>query len=281
MQAPSRGVEQVATWPAPPSLRTRVLCVIRRRVPGAEPLSSRVHANAHACLNVIASGRVQSGGIDLPATFVTGPFSQPFETTVQGPLSSVSVVFQPWLLQDLFGIPARSLTDQFADLDRLRASWVGEVAATCRDLAAGDAALPELWRALTQLAMPHTAPSLALDVLSNVGVEAAAQSLDCTARQYRRRFSDCMGLPPATWARINRWERALGAIAASGAAAATLGRLAADAGYSDQAHMNRDIRDFSRRTPGMLRRLMLKGDADWSLQPAHVRNLQDGYGTGS
>jgi AraC-like DNA-binding protein len=258
-----------------------VLCVIRRRVPADGQVSSRIHANVHACFNVVADGQVLSGEMALPARFVTGPFSRPFETTVRGPLLSVSIVFQPWLLQPLFGIPARALTDQCADLDRLCLPLAGDIAASCREFAASDAALEDVWRALALAAIPHAPPSLAQELLLKAGVEAAARSLNCTARQYRRRFSDRMGLPPATWARIHRWERALAAIGVSGAASASLGRLAADAGYSDQAHMNRDVRDFSQRTPGMLRQLMLRGGADWSLQPARVRNLQDGYGSGS
>ena len=105
-------------------------------------------------------------------------------------------------------------------------------------------------------------------------MQAAALRLGCSERHYRRQFARHMGLGPAAWLRIRRWEDAVQDLA-DGASALPLAELSAHAGYADQAHMSRDVRAFARQSPAQLQRLLGRGKGQWALQAARVRLVQD------
>ncbi|GAA1414122.1 AraC family transcriptional regulator [Kitasatospora putterlickiae] len=69
-------------------------------------------------------------------------------------------------------------------------------------------------------------------------------------RRIQHVFREHVGVPPQTLSRILRFQRAL---VLSGLGHLTLADVAATSGYHDQAHMNRDFRALSGRTPGELR----------------------------
>jgi len=61
------------------------------------------------------------------------------------------------------------------------------------------------------------------------------------------RFREHTGLPPKVFARILRFQRAAALMTRPGGP--SLCEIALDCGYYDQAHLNRDFREFSGRTP--------------------------------
>lgn len=60
-------------------------------------------------------------------------------------------------------------------------------------------------------------------------------------------FRDQVGVPPKTLARIFRFERACARIRRAGNEG--WGEIALACGYYDQAHFNRDFREFAATTP--------------------------------
>ena len=76
-------------------------------------------------------------------------------------------------------------------------------------------------------------------------VDELGAALGVSERQLRRRFADAVGYGPKTLARILRFQRFL-TLAADGG---ELARLALPAGYADQAHLTRETRRLSGRTP--------------------------------
>ncbi|HVE54928.1 MAG TPA: helix-turn-helix domain-containing protein [Ramlibacter sp.] len=276
MPLPGSSQETVRVLHAPAYLRPWVVCAIARQVGGApgDVAHARVQANAFACINVVREGEVRRSGRPLPRVFVTGPFSRPVVTTASGPLASASLVMQPWLLDPLLGLDARSLSDQIVSL-AIRPA-LHEALLRLAGHPADDASGAALWTAVAQFlgAVPPVEPPLAFEMLRADGVEAAAAACACSARQYRRRFRQAMGLAPAAWLRITRWERAVSRLA-SVASHDSLADVSVAAGYADQAHMTRDIRDLADSTPAQLRRRLSAGHESWSLEPARVRILQD------
>ena len=103
--------------------------------------------------------------------------------------------------------------------------------------------------------MPILRPDAA--ALSALGAhhppEAIAARIGVTIRTLRRISVAEFGYGPKTLARILRLQELLGRIAAP-APAASLAGLAADAGFADQAHMNRDVLALTSLTPGEIRR---------------------------
>lgn len=266
--------ERVLVHAAPAAARPWALCAIARDVQDGESLvTATVHANAWACINVVVRGAVQCDGQALPARFLSGPFSRPFQSLVPREVASLSVVLAPWVLQPLFGVAAGAMADRLVDADTFRAPLLDLLCRQAED-ACRTGTLEALWSCLAQHAAAAGArePPLAFDVLRERGVEAAALACGWSARHYRRRFQACMGLAPASWLRITRWEASVLALAQL---PAPLAELSAHGGYADQAHLARDTRAFTGAAPAQLRRALQAGAGHWSLQPARVRSVQD------
>jgi AraC-like DNA-binding protein len=89
-------------------------------------------------------------------------------------------------------------------------------------------------------------------------VAAVGDALGISERQLRRRFADAVGYGPKTLARVLRFQRFLALAAGEDRAAAARGGsgdlagLAFAAGYADQAHLTRECRQLSGRTPAEL-----------------------------
>jgi AraC-like DNA-binding protein len=122
-------------------------------------------------------------------------------------------------------------------------------------------------------------------------VSELAEELRCSRRHLTARFSEQVGLPPKTLARLLRFGRAarlLGTGPSShkrgGAASAppSFTEIALQCGYYDQAHLNRDYRQFAGLTPTELGTMLLPdagGIADgcsWPEAAPQFPSVQDG-----
>jgi len=87
---------------------------------------------------------------------------------------------------------------------------------------------------------PDARPGLIADLAAHLGV---------TERSLHRRCTAAVGYGPKTLERVLRFRRALALATSTGA---TIGAVAASAGYADQAHLTRECRRLSGRTPSEL-----------------------------
>lgn len=178
-------------------------------------------------------------------------------TRTAGPAEGVEVFLTPFGARRLYGLPMRHLTNRVvpvADLlgpwgelavERLAAtaSWRGRLALADRLLreriAAGPVLGPELPWAWARL----------MESGGRLAVSSLAESLGWSHRHLVARFHDQVGLPPKTAARVIRFGRAL-RLLRSGTAPA---EAAAECGFYDQAHLNREFRVLGGTTPGQIR----------------------------
>lgn len=77
-----------------------------------------------------------------------------------------------------------------------------------------------------------------------------ARDLGWSRRHLTERFTREVGVAPKTYARVVRFDRARELIATAGGR--SLARVALDAGYYDQAHLNRDFRELAGAPPTQL-----------------------------
>ena len=91
-----------------------------------------------------------------------------------------------------------------------------------------------------------------LDVTrGRIGVRELTAEIGCSRRHLAARFRDEVGVAPKLLGRILRFEAALAALRTPQGPG--LGEIALGCGYYDQAHLNRDVRDFSGLTPAQVR----------------------------
>lgn len=194
------------------------------------------------CMDLLFSeGRLLVAGPDTRAHVVEGP-----------PRSWAGVRFFPGTAPALLGVPAHELRDSRVDLADL---WP---AARVRRLLDRVAAAPDPATGLETIALDRAAqPAAGPDPLLHRLVEqldegrpvaATADRLGIGARQLHRRCRTAFGYGPKTLARILRLQRAL-ALARAGVPYA---ETAARAGYADQPHLAREVRELAGTTLGEL-----------------------------
>ncbi|MDT9682180.1 helix-turn-helix domain-containing protein [Streptomyces sp. TRM76323] len=179
---------------------------------------------------------------------VAGPDTRAYAPDGAG-AAWAGVRFAPGDAPALLGVPAHALRDRRVDLADL---WP---AARARRLAARVAAAPgDPATALEEAALSVAAAAPRPDPLLRAvaarldagwSVAATADAVGIGARQLHRRSLDAFGYGPKTLARVLRLQRALALIRAGTPCAA----VAAAAGYTDQAHLTRDVRALTGRTP--------------------------------
>ena len=250
---------EFVTHQPPPALRGLVEAAHGYRVP-ANPtglhrgLPSRhltLVVELHAPLRVTGPlGTVTAHGV------VGGLHSRPALIDASSPQDGVHYALIPSSAQALLGVPAAALGGRSVDLADLLGPdarrLVETVAATPRwreRFAALDAALlgrlrrvpawqPEVTEAWW-LTFAHRGRLRVGDVAAHVG---------WSRRHLSQQFRQATGLTPKEAARVARFEAARELLTAAGRL--PLARIAALAGYSDQAHLTREWRSLAGCTPG-------------------------------
>lgn len=205
----------------------------------------------------------------LPDSFVAGLTDTAGIVEQNGEISCVDLKLSPLGAYTLLGVPMSELTDRVVDLGDL---------------------LPSMRRLVGRLAEEDTWPrrfalidSFLLDRLERGPVPAdevafawrrlvstrgalpigsLAEEVGWSRRHLVARFRQQVGLPPKRIARILRFQHLLDGLRAG--RPVDLTRLAAECGYYDQSHMNRDFREFAGTTPSeYLARLVTSVQYSW------------------
>lgn len=211
--------------------------------------------------------RVMEDGRTADVT-LAGPRTRALFKTSAGVARVVGLRFKPGWSASLFGVPASALTDRHVALEDL---WGRPGADLCQALLAARGVpevLARLARAIAGHADAQVEPASAslarravrLLEAGEARVDRVAARLGVTARHLRRAFTASVGIGPKEFARTVRLQRAVRMTATS----KDWARIAAAAGYYDQAHLIADFRDLVGLTPGayLARRAGDRPDAD-------------------
>ena len=230
-------------YPAPAPLASAVECFWRRE------LSDEDRAV------VLPDGRVDLVWIAGGEPLVAGPQTRFVPRPLASPGVAIGVRFRPSVGPPLLGLPAHELVDlhvPLAAIDTVPAAALrGGLPTLAEPEEAGSDLASALVRLLAAAGAPDRALHAAVRLLDAPGASVAtvARAVGYSERELRRRFRDSVGYGPKTLQRVLRFQRVLGALGPRGEPAGSLARLAASAGYSDQAHMTRETRELSGLTP--------------------------------
>ncbi|WP_319451000.1 MULTISPECIES: helix-turn-helix transcriptional regulator [unclassified Mycobacterium] len=149
----------------------------------------------------------------------------------------VGLRFRPGVLPRLLGVPAAELAGSRVPLAELRAVPPGR--STLTELAVALASEPPT---------AQTAP-WSLDALHHVTgrlaagapVPEVAEAIGWSPRTLQRQCSAVYGYGPTTLRRVLRFRRAVAMLRAG----RSIADVAANAGYADQSHLHREVREFA------------------------------------
>ena len=195
---------------------------------------------------------------------VTGPQTRALFKSSPGIVRAVVLSFKPGWSAPLLGVAAHALTDRIVPLEDI---WGRAAADLCQELLAASSVpdvLERLGHALaarTRTFEPASArlarQAVRLLEGDEARVESVAEQLGVTSRHLRRAFAESVGIGPKEFARSVRLQRAVRTAATS----KDWVRIAADAGYYDQAHLIADFRELVGLTPGAFQRRADDGGA--------------------
>lgn len=248
LAAGGRSIGEVTYTAGVPDARVRP-ALTRGYVGFTEAAAGRWLMPATLTVTVIVNLGEPFGG--LPEAFVAGPDPGFTEVGHDRPTTCLDLKLTPLGAYRLLGVPMDELSGQAVEL--------GEVlAAPGRDLAARLRAEPDWARRfdlldallLARLDGPEPSAEVARAMRLLVGsggrmpIGRVAEDVGWSRRHLVAMVKRQAGLPPKTLARMIRFGILLDRLGT-----APWERLAADCGYYDQAHLNRDFREFAGTTP--------------------------------
>ena len=189
------------------------------------------------------------------SSFVAGLHDRPSITEYRGESRGIQIDLTPLGARRLIGVPMRELTARVVGLaDALgpAAGLLVEQLAGTRDWARRFALVDD-WILTRVAATPRSVPEVAWAWAAlqrsagNVAIGTLTERTGWSSRHLIDRFRDQVGVTPKLAARILRFERVIARVErAHGVGWAD---IAYDCGYYDQAHLNRDFRQFAGTTP--------------------------------
>jgi AraC-like DNA-binding protein len=217
----------------PPGLEQQIACVWIGD-------GSAVQVLPDACVDVVwTRGRL----------VVAGPATRPDLAPATPGQGRCGIRFRVGAAGAALGLPASELLDQMVPLEEI---W-GAAGRRLEDRVALAAHPVDALVAGVYDRVSGAGDDLVREAVVRLrgGEDSVARLARATAvseRQLRRRFERGVGYGPRTLRRVLRFQRFLGLAHGGG----SLARLAADAGYADQAHLVRDCRSLAGMTPSAL-----------------------------
>jgi AraC-like DNA-binding protein len=208
--------------------------------------------------------RVFDGVVDaecarsLGTAVIGGARASFYVRDVSRPVCGVGAQLQPGAASLFLGMPAEQLAGQHTPLAALWGGAVERMRAQLAEAPSLEARLAMFERLLLarlpRIRGLHPAVAEGLMRLSTgEDVAGAVAASGYSHRRFTALFREAVGLAPKLYCRVRRFERALDQACRS--PQTSWSALALAAGYSDQAHFNRDFREFSGLTPGRYRAL--------------------------
>jgi AraC-like DNA-binding protein len=246
----SRPSQRYAERRAAPEFDAHVACVWLLEVADGGPVYEH-RTVPNGCVEIAS---VLGTGV----VHVAGPKHSPTLERVEQGQAVVGVRFRPGAAPRVLKAAAGELVALDLDLDALWGAEARALSESLSEAATSERAMDVLEQAVAARMSTAPAPDpvvteavARLQPWRRAGVTEVASALFMSPRQLRRRFVAAVGYGPKTLQRILRFQGFLALSDACRGANAPppVARLAATAGYADQAHLTRDCRELTALTP--------------------------------
>ena len=238
-------------------------CVGAGALPAPDQCINRFPAHAYCSLTwffedapvVVVPADDAWAGRQLPRVLFSGPRSQPLVTRHTGRMRALTLALYPQALHALTGLPIAEHIDRFTPLDELLPEAWQALSRQVLDAAGDDGriALIEQFLAPRWLACAPAGGATAAgmdDWVRRFNAQMLALAADRSDRHLDRRIKDAAGQPLRRLRRLQRLEQSfLAARAQLQAGTLSWAEIAADAGFADQAHLSREMREITGDSP--------------------------------
>jgi AraC-like DNA-binding protein len=193
-------------------------------------------------------------------SFVAGLHSHAVIVESAGSARCLQIDLTPVAARRLLGLPLDQLADRVVPLADLLGRAIDDLEERL-DAASDWAArltLLETWLCIRLAASPEAPAAVdwgwrrLQETGGRLAIAEIQREIGWSRRHLAAQFRQHVGAPPKLLARILRFERAVAML--DHPAGWGWADIAADCGYSDQAHLTRDFRELAGMTPGELRR---------------------------
>lgn len=194
-------------------------------------------------------------GRRFPGAIVSGAYSRHFVRDTSTPRTTVGVHFKPGGAAPVLGVPASEVADRHVALEDVWGARARALREGLLDAGSPDEVFAVLERALVarlhgpRLVHPAIAHALgrldASPMLSRV--DRVREETGYGAKRFIELFRDAVGLPPKVYSRVRRFGAVIDRL--SRGARVEWAAVAAESGYCDQSHLNREFRRFAGITP--------------------------------
>ena len=239
----------------------------RRELPTEE---APLIINFGAPFHLFTPGGAQRGR-DL-ASFITGAYDTYQLVESSGASSGVQINFTLLGIRLLVGRPIEDMTNRALAPEDVFGAFARELIERLYDARSWDARFACLDHALTgrmhdRREVPASVSRAWHRLVASGGqarIGSIVQEIGWSERHFIARFKHELGVSPKVFARMLRFGRVVRSLRTG--SAAHLADLAAGAGYHDQSHLTRDVREFAGTTPGALRRSLLPDGGGFALE---------------
>ncbi|WP_153799563.1 helix-turn-helix domain-containing protein [Foetidibacter luteolus] len=194
---------------------------------------------------------VGNNGNTLTGIYLRGVVTVNPSYTLTNSFSHLGISFYPHAIQTLFHVDAHELVNQWPDICNF-CSW--DISEALHEAADNRERINMLNRFLMdRLRRRRPEDKLIKHLLQarnlpvNSSVHDILSNFNISERQLERKFKSVIGIPPKTYLRIIRFEKAVNIL--NSAIPARLSSIAYELGYADQSHFIRDFKKSAGITP--------------------------------
>lgn len=208
---------------------------------------------------VLPDGCADIVWIDRNPPIVVGPATRPFTEFLPAGCRIIGARFRPGACSCFLRVPASDLQNQQLNLGEL---WRKNLQQLTEEVQAAETTAQSITILQTALLreMPHLllidhmvqAAIARLLEAPTISIRELSKSLGSCERQFLRRFSASVGYGPKILARVARLQQFRSWAVQTSKKPANLAALAYELGFSDQAHMTREIGALSGLSPAQL-----------------------------
>lgn len=184
---------------------------------------------------------------------VSGFFTQKATYRNKGQLGVIMVGFKPWGIQSFIDFPVSEITNHNLDLKNIHPRKIRHIEEEIRLVKTTEARISIIEKFLTGILRPRKSDPMIIESVKQISqfngqvpVRELATKFHLCEKQFKRRFTRTVGIPPKLFSRLVRFQYILSLM---DSAQVKLLDVAIRTGFYDESHFIREFSAFTNTSP--------------------------------